>query len=70
MVSSGPTPTFPHLSCAGGPRAVCGAPDAVCTEVERDSEKHLPHFTDHTSFEATQDIVDFLGCKCALLAHA
>ena len=31
-------------------------------------QSHLPHCTGHTSFDAAQDMVGFLGCMCTLLA--
>jgi len=35
-----------------------------------EGQDHLCHPAGHTSFGATQDMVGFLGCNNALLAHA
>ncbi|KAK4810611.1 hypothetical protein QYF61_007348 [Mycteria americana] len=32
-------------------------------------QNHLPRPAGHTSFDAAQDTVGFLGCECTLLAH-
>lgn len=34
-----------------------------------EGQEHLPHPLGHTSFEAAQDSVGFLGCEVTLLAH-
>lgn len=36
----------------------------------REGKNHLLCPSDHTVFDAAQDTVGFLGCKCPLLAHA
>lgn len=33
-------------------------------------DNHLPHPTSHAYFDTAQDMIDFLGFKCILLAHA
>jgi len=37
------------------------------SRVER--KNHLPCPAGYVVFDATQDTVDFLGCKCTLLGH-
>jgi len=34
-----------------------------------DGQDHLHHSAGHTSFDAAQDMVGFLGCEGTLLAH-
>lgn len=34
-----------------------------------EKEKHLSRPAGHTAFDAGQDVVGLLGCKCTLLAH-
>ena len=36
---------------------------------EVEGQDHLPHSAGHTSFDAAQDLIDFLGCKGTLLGH-
>ncbi|PKU42653.1 hypothetical protein llap_7045 [Limosa lapponica baueri] len=34
-----------------------------------EGQNHLPRPVGHAAFDAAQDMVGFLGCRCALLAH-
>jgi len=65
---SGPAPIPLHYSNAGGPRPGCSTPDgALQCRVEWNN--HLSFPGSYLSFNAAQEAVGLLGCKCSLLAH-
>jgi len=64
VASSGPTPTGPHLSCAGGSRA-----GRRSHQSRVEGQNHLPQPAGHTTFDAAQDMVGFLDCERTLVTH-
>ena len=71
MVSSGPAPTGPCLSCAEGSRAGRRTPGGVSPEWSRGAGQNpLPRPAGRTSFDEVQDVVGLLDCECTLPGHA
>lgn len=65
--SSGPSPTGPCVSCAEGSRAAKLQVGSHHSGTE--GQNHLPQLAGHGSFDAVQDTIGLLGCKCTLPAH-
>jgi len=68
VASSAPSPTGTCLPCAGGSRAGCRL-EVKSHQSGTQGQNALPGPAGHTTFDAAQDTVGLLGCKCTLSAH-